>query len=357
MSTGKMVALGFIFSPILLIIVILTLVLGGGGGGEAEARSSFKGHVLGQFDLNKGAVPGWAVQPLLDAAKTCQEITAPILAAQIETESNWNPDAYNKGSQATGLSQFIPSTWAAYGTDGDVPPDGKADPRNPADAIKTQAVYMCHLVDFVKSTKGLNGEIVDLALASYNAGPGNVQKYGGIPPFQETTNYVTKIRNLANTKYANVTSVPTASGRAGPIIQKAAEHVNKTMYSWGGGTLDGPSGGSSPDVGVIGFDCSSLVRYAYYQGTGQAITLPRTADAQYNATKSQSIAVGDLQPGDLLFWGRGTMHHVALYIGNGRMIEAPESGKKITETNIRTNGDYAGATRVFGGPLDSANKA
>lgn len=355
MNTAKKATLGVTCAVVLLLVATVTLVLGGGGGGEAEARGSFKGHVPGQFELNKGAVPGWAVQPLLDAAKTCPEITAPILAAQNETESTWNPDAYNEDSQATGLSQFIPSTWAAYGADGDG--DGKADPRNPADAIKTQAVYLCHLVDFVKSTKGLNGEIVDLALAAYNAGPGNVQKYGGIPPFQETTNYVTKIRRLANTKYADVTRTPTgATGRAGPVIQKAAEHAGKTMYSWGGGTLNGPSGGSSPDVGVIGFDCSSLVRYAYYQGTGQAITLPRVADDQYNATKSQSIAVADLQPGDLLFWGQGTMHHVALYIGNGRMIEAPQSGQKITETNIRTNGDYAGATRVFGGPLDTSRK-
>src|SRR5213078_1973532 len=114
-----------------------------------------------------------------------------------------------------------PSTWAIYGTDGDG--DGKADPRDPADAIKTQAVYMCHLVDFVKGTPGLHGEVVDLELAAYNAGPGNVQKYGGIPPFQETTNYVTKIRQLANTKYSvQPPADGSGNGRTGPVIQKAA---------------------------------------------------------------------------------------------------------------------------------------
>jgi cell wall-associated NlpC family hydrolase len=350
---GKKIALGLAVAPILLIVLILTLVLGGGG--AVSQAADVKGYVRGVTELNDGAVPAWAVQFLVNAARTCPEITAPILAAQIETESNWDPNAYNAGSGATGLAQFIPSTWASYGADGDG--DGKADPRDPADAIKTQAVYMCHLVDFVKNTKGLNGEIVDLALASFNAGPGNVEKFHGIPPFEETTNYVTKIRGLANTKYAKAGSAPTGSGRAAAVIQKAAEHVNKTPYSWGGGTLNGPSGGSSPDVGVVGFDCSSLVRYAFYQGTGQAITLPRVAQAQFDATKSQPIAVKDLQPGDLLFWGApGNLHHVALYVGNGRMIEAPQSGELIHETNIRTNGDYAGATRVFGGPLDVANK-
>ena len=346
----KKLAFAALGSPVGLLLVVLILVLGGGG--SENERTSFKGHVLGNTDLNETAVPPWAVTLVREAAKTCPEITAPILAAQIETESGWDRDSYNTGSQATGLAQFIPSTWKDYGTDGDG--DGKADPTNPADAIKSQAVYMCHLVDFVKKTPGLNGEIVDLALASYNAGPGNVLKYGGIPPFPETTNYVTEIRNLANTKYAHVTLSPVAAGRAGPVIGKAAEHVQKTMYSWGGGTLDGPSAGTAPDLGVVGFDCSSLVRFAYYQGTGHAITLPRVAQDQFNATKSKPVSVADLQPGDLLFWGRGEMHHVALYVGNGRMIEAPQSGQRITETNIRTDGDYAGATRVFGGPLDPA---
>ncbi|CAL9677701.1 hypothetical protein SUDANB95_08028 (plasmid) [Actinosynnema sp. ALI-1.44] len=352
---GKSLTVGLILAPIVLVVMILTLVMGGGGG-EQEERRQFKGHVLGNFSLNDDAVPEWARGPLREAATRCPEITAPIMAAQIETESNWNPNAYNSGSQATGLSQFIPSTWEQYGTDGDG--DRVADPRNPADAIITQAIYMCHLVDFVKKHPGLNGELVDLALASYNAGPGNVEKFGGIPPFNETTNYVTKIRNLANTKYASIDS-STIGGRVGAVIGKAAEQVALgTMYSWGGGTLDGPGGGMPPDVGVIGFDCSSLVRYAYYQGSSHTITLPRVAQDQYNATKSQPVSVNDLQPGDLLFWGSpGDIHHVALYVGDGEMIEAPQSGQKITRTKIRTAGDYAGATRVFGGPLDTAAKA
>lgn len=351
----RKIALVGIGTPVLLILLVLILVLGGGGGaasGPAETQAP------GNTDLNVAAVPPWAVQPLLTAAQVCPEVTAPLLAAQLDTESGWDPDAYNGGSKAAGLAQFIPSTWAIYGTDGDG--DGKADPRDAADAIKSQAVYMCHLVTIVKNAAGLVGEVVDLALAAYNAGPENVIKFGGIPPFQETVAYVPKIRSLASSKYAVTAPQPvTVNGRSGLVIQAAVHWVKQsTQYAWGGGTLDGPSRGTDQDANVIGFDCSALVRYAYYQGTSQQLTLPRTSQQQYDATKSQPVPLADLQPGDLLFYGGPTtIHHVALYIGNGQMIEAPQSGELLHQTAIRTNGDFAGAHRVFGGPLDVANKA
>jgi len=328
--------------PVAVLAAIMTIVVVLGG--SVIDGTVSRGHVPGGTELNDAAVPHWARQRLRDAATVCPEVTAPLLAAQIEVESNWNPDAYNAESHATGLSQFLPSTWTQYGTDGDH--DGIADMRNPADAIISQATYMCHLINVVTNLPNLLGEIVDLTLASYNAGPGNVQKHHGIPPFQETTNYVTTIRRLANTKYATV-----AAG-VDQVIEYAAAHVDTTMYSWGGGSLNGPSSGMPPDVGVVGFDCSSLIRYAYHQGTQQTITLPRTSQEQYNATRRHPVAIADLQPGDLLFWGTPTtIHHVALYIGNGHMIEAPQSGQKVTKTRIRTGGDYAGAGRVFRGPL------
>ncbi|WP_309114667.1 NlpC/P60 family protein [Saccharothrix sp.] len=354
MSSGNKMT-GIVLGLVVLLVSTLLMVLGGGQ--EEQRRTSLTGHVLGATQLDETKVPPWAVEPLRRAASRCTEITAPILAAQIETESAWNPDAYNEGSQATGLSQFIPTTWAHYGIDGDG--DGSADARNPVDAILTQAAYMCSLIEFVKGRDGLTGEITDLALAAYNAGPGNVQKYGGIPPFQETTNYVTKIRDLAANKYSKRKRNPGVSlenltGRAREVIRHASEQIGLD-YAWGGGTLDGPGLGFGIDEGVSGFDCSSLVRFAYYQGSDHAITLPRVTDAQYAATQSQPVSVDALQPGDLLFWGvLGNIHHVALYIGDGKMIEAPQSGQKILAAEIRTGGDYFGATRVFGGPLDNA---
>lgn len=347
MRNKAVLVAGLTTGPFLLFIVLIVVVFAGIAavldmGGDDGQRQ----FVRGSHDLVGDAVPGWARGPLLEAAQTCPEITAPLLAAQLETESGWNPNAHNNGSGADGLAQFIPTTWNEWGRDGDG--DGQADTRNPADAIRSQAAYMCHLVQFVKQHPELQGELVDLALAAYNAGPGNVQDHKGIPPFPETTSYVRKIRELANTKYGTAF---TAKGGDNNSVLAAARRWIGTDYAWGGGTLNGPGPGN-PDTGIDGFDCSALVRYAIHHGSGGKITLPRTSREQYQATKHNPVPTDQLQPGDLLFWGNtpGSIHHVALYSGNGMMVEAPETGKKVRETRVRLNGDYFAATRVGGNP-------
>ncbi|MEU3628341.1 hypothetical protein BS329_15770 [Amycolatopsis coloradensis] len=351
MSKKATIVIAAACAPLLVLVLTVLLVFGGAGANNTQINKASGGISL---DFSAESVPQWAQGPITAAASTCPEITAPILAAQIEAESQWNPNAHN-ASGADGLAQFMPATWAQWGLDGDG--DGRADPRNPADAIKSQAGYMCYLADFVKGQPGLSGGVTDLALASYNAGPGNVKRYRGIPPFTETINYVAKINKLATTKYGTPKpgggtgggAGPAVAGAAGPVIEAARSQIG-LPYAWGGGSLNGPSGGSAPDVGVVGFDCSSLARYAYYQGTNGKVTLPRTSREQYKATQGRAVPVDQLQPGDLLFWGKtpGSIHHVALYIGDGKMIEAPESGKKLRETQARTSGgDYLGATRVL----------
>jgi cell wall-associated NlpC family hydrolase len=332
---NQTLAITLICAPFLMLIIIIVVLFGGG----VDAGQSIS--LTGGRALKQLAVPAWAYDPLIAAATFCPEITAPLLAAQLETESDWDPNAHNDESQADGLAQFIPTTWQAWGQDGDR--DGKADPRNPADAIRSQAAYMCHLVGIVKQHPELVDDLIDLALAAYNAGPGRVLEYKGIPPFLETTNYIHKIRQLAATKYAEITE----TGGTSAAVDAARRWIG-TIYAWGGGSLNGPSAGMAPDAGVVGFDCSGLVRYAVYQGSNRTLTLPRTSQAQYNATKNNPVPVDQLQPGDLLFWGgASSVHHVAIYSGNGQMIEAPQSGHTIHETPIRTGSDYLGATRIL----------
>lgn len=81
-------------------------------------------------------------------------------------------------------------------------------------------------------------------------------------------------------------------------------------------------GGTSPD----GFDCSGLVYYAYSK---VGIQTPRTTTAQYRQTKR--VPVADLQPGDLVFFtlSRGSISHVGIYLGDGRFVHAPSSGKRV----------------------------
>ncbi len=98
----------------------------------------------------------------------------------------------------------------------------------------------------------------------------------------------------------------------------------------------------------MGFDCSSLVRCAFHRGTQRAITLPRTGGEQYRATRAQSVEVDDLQPGDLLFWGKVRIHHVTLYIGGGRMIAAPNPGAASPEPR------FASTTTSLERPASSA---
>ncbi|RBM18120.1 NlpC/P60 family protein [Prauserella sp. PE36] len=132
------------------------------------------------------------------------------------------------------------------------------------------------------------------------------------------------------------------------VITAAMEQIG-VRYAWGGGDLDGPSSGTGIDAGVVGFDCSSLVRFAYHRGTGGKVTLPRTSREQYQATKGLQVPVDQLAKGDLLFYGSspGSIHHVALYAGNDQMIEAPESGKTVRTTPVRLGGDFFAATRVL----------
>jgi len=120
-------------------------------------------------------------------------------------------------------------------------------------------------------------------------------------------------------------------------------------YSWGGGTLDGPSRGFGQGAHTVGFDCSSYTRYAFFQGA--ALTLPRTAAAQYTATAGRTVITGSpdvsrLLPGDLLFWGSspGTIHHVALYVGGGSMLEEPHTGA-VARLIAVYGGDFYAATR------------
>ncbi len=116
------------------------------------------------------------------------QIPLSLLVAQAEAESAFNPNAYNP-SGATGIIQILPGTWGGLYSKADGLPN---DQRNAESSLYYGAKYM-H-----QNYKQFGNW--DLALAAYNAGPGNVQKYHGIPPFAETQNYVKKINANAQTK-------------------------------------------------------------------------------------------------------------------------------------------------------------
>jgi cell wall-associated NlpC family hydrolase len=126
----------------------------------------------------------------------------------------------------------------------------------------------------------------------------------------------------------------------------AAKSQLGVLYSWGGGGSNGPSYGISPDTSVFGFDCSGLTQYAYARA---GISIGGTSRDQWWLNRNKQVAAADLEPGDLMFWASGsgymTIYHVSMFIGGGKMIEAPDRGKSVTISNVRFGNDYYGAVR------------
>jgi hypothetical protein len=126
--------------------------------------------------------------------------------------------------------------------------------------------------------------------------------------------------------------------RASAAIRMALAQIG-LPYVWGG---NGPTNGDA------GFDCSGLTTFSY---ASAGVPLPRTAHTQYNAGPHVPDGV-PLQPGDLVFYGTtARVHHVGMYLGAGRMVNAPTFGKPVQVAFYRYRGDdYLGATRPAAAP-------
>ncbi len=126
--------------------------------------------------------------------------------------------------------------------------------------------------------------------------------------------------------------------RAAAAIRTALAQIG-LPYVWGG---NGPTNGDA------GFDCSGLTTFSY---ASAGVSLPRTAHTQYN-TGPHVPDGAPLQPGDLVFYGTtARVHHVGMYLGAGRMVNAPTFGKPVQVAFYRYSGDdYLGATRPAASP-------
>jgi soluble lytic murein transglycosylase-like protein len=146
-----------------------------------------------------GAATPYAAE--IDAAAKKYNVDPALLRGLIRQESNFNPNAGSPAG-ARGLTQLMPGTAAALGV----------DPSVPAQAIEGGAKYLRQQLDKF-------GNDPAKALAAYNAGPGAVQRYGGVPPFAETQNYVRKVLAYA-AEYRH--AAPAASAAAASVTSPVA---------------------------------------------------------------------------------------------------------------------------------------
>jgi cell wall-associated NlpC family hydrolase len=292
------------------------------------------------------SVPSQYKSLIEDAGTTCPEVTPNLLAALLTQESGFNAKARSQVG-AEGIAQFMPSTWETYGVDGNG--DGKRNVWDPQDAIPAAAHYLCSIA---KDIKDVPGNRQSNMLAAYNAGSDAVRRYGGVPPYKETQNYVQSIEALAKQPAPGGS---TATAQQGATVVNAAQEMIGTPYSWGGGDANGPTMGTccspngSSGSSVTGFDCSGLTMYAYAR---IGISLPRTAAQQYAA--SEPVKPEDMRPGDLVFYGSSpaSIHHVGIYIGGGWIIDAPRPGTKVRFDPLDAMRDLF----AVGRPVPNSNK-
>ncbi|MGH3560382.1 MAG: NlpC/P60 family peptidoglycan endopeptidase RipB [Mycobacterium sp.] len=125
------------------------------------------------------------------------------------------------------------------------------------------------------------------------------------------------------------------------VIRRGGSQLG-VPYSWGGGSLTGPSKGVGDGAGTVGFDCSGLMRYAF---AGVGVLIPRFSGDQYSA--GRHIPRNQARRGDLIFYGPGGGQHVAMYLGDGKMLEASGSAGKVVVSPVRTGGMTPYLTRII----------
>ncbi|MET9296870.1 bifunctional lytic transglycosylase/C40 family peptidase [Streptomyces sp. NPDC003077] len=251
------------------------------------------------------------------AAAVCPGLPWTVLAAigKTETDHARHPHMISTAG-AIGPMQFLPTTFRAYAHP--VPPGGHTPPTpwDPIDATYAAARLLC-------AHGARHGHDLPGAIHAYN----------------HDHAYVDQVLRTAAT-YGARDRIANPGGRDRPPTPQAALAIIYARnqlgrpYVWGG---EGPTRNS------IGFDCSGLTQAAY---AAAGTRLPRTAHDQYRAGPHIPDHAR-LLPGDLVFYGAPThVHHVGLYVGAGRMINAPRPRHTVREEPFRFPGDdYLGATR------------
>ena len=166
---------------------------------------------------------------------------------------------------------------------------------------------------------------VEIDLPEVTATPGNVGNASAM---------------LNQSSMANIPIPPTS--KIGEAVVRAALQMRGVPYSWGGGGPGGPSKGIAQGANTVGFDCSGLVQYAFAK---YGVTLPRVSYQQFRA--GTPVPLKSMRAGDLVFFrpGANGPGHVGIFIGNGKFLQAPQTGDVVKVSDLSSRSDLVGVRR------------
>jgi cell wall-associated NlpC family hydrolase len=134
---------------------------------------------------------------------------------------------------------------------------------------------------------------------------------------------------------ADISPLPASHQQAIDYVIQRGLSQRGVPYLYGGGNAAGPTRGTGLDANKVGFDASGLILYAF---AGVGIKLPRSSAEQYNVGRKVSPALA--RPGDLMFFGPGGSESVAMYLGNGQMLEATEPAVMVSPARTANMAPY-----------------
>lgn len=183
---------------------------------EALNRMKQGMEALGDFVMPAAEASTGSLDSMFAAAEQKYGLQSGLLRAMGWMESRFKSNAVSPAG-ALGIMQFMPATAREYGI----------DPMVPSQAIDGAGRYMRKLLDMF-------GGDVTKAVAAYNAGPGNVQKYGGIPPFTETRNYVRGVRaNMSGVTVNQSTNIHVAATDAADAARRVMDGQSRVNAGLG----------------------------------------------------------------------------------------------------------------------------
>jgi cell wall-associated NlpC family hydrolase len=261
-----------------------------------------------QTELNRLTTERATAQAKLDQARNwsapagAQPVAAPAAVSASDASANWD--------RAPGSRVAGPQKW-----------DTAWDPTLPA--IPSAFVSG----DPIAIINGILGIAQSSAQVTQNMGHNFLQKLGLIPtPSGYTNGAIPRVYGRQATEY---------------VINRGLA-VRGTPYSWGGGNAAGASHGIDDGAGTVGFDCSGLMLYMF---AGVGIKLDHYSGSQYNA--GRKVPSSQMRRGDMIFYGPNASQHVAMYLGDGQMLEAPYTGSVVKVSPVRTSGMTPYVTRMI----------